>query len=374
MNNQNIKLAIISPARNVYSETFIQAHKEMVNDEVFYYYGGHLPRYLEAKYSFISGRSRLINALKAKVLGKFESGLEYALYHSFKKEKIDVVLAEYGPTGEAVLSVCKASKLPLIVHFHGYDASRFKTISDHAEYKNIFEYAHKVIVVSQVMSEKLIKLGCSKDKIVLNPCGPNQQFFKLRPSCQSHTFIGIGRFVDKKAPYYTILAMSEVLKSHPDARLILAGEGPLKNMCQNLVSYLGLEKVISFPGIISSDEYRVYLKDSLAFVQHSVTAEDGDMEGTPVAILEASAAGLPVVSTRHAGIPDVIQDGVTGFLVNEHDVMGMTNAMLKCLENPLMAKRMGELGKENIRTYFSMERHIGIIDELVNSAFNYTHR
>src|SRR5690606_9989960 len=112
-------------------------------------------------------------------------------------------------------------------------------------------------------------------------------------------------------------------ENHSDAKLIMAGDGQLLNTCQNLIRYLGIESQVEFVGIIAPEKFRHLLTESRGLVQHSITAESGDMEGTPVAVLEASAAGIPVISTFHAGIPDVIKNGETGLLCEEHDVYGM---------------------------------------------------
>ncbi len=122
------------------------------------------------------------------------------------------------------------------------------------------------------------------------------------------------------------------------------------------------------PGVLTPLEFQAHLKEACAFVQHSITAYDGDMEGTPVAVLEASAAGLPVISTFHAGIPDVIIDGETGLLCEEHDVDGMAKNMIKILDNFGLAKRMGAAGKKRIKENFSMEKHLGILSEVVQKA------
>src|SRR5690606_18550174 len=125
----------------------------------------------------------------------------------------------------------------------------------------------------------------------------------------------------------------------------MAGDGQLLNICKNLVKYLNLQSHVEFPGIITPETYRKYLEESLAFLQHYITTETGDMERTPLAVLEASAAGIPVISTNHAGIPDVIIDGETGLLCKEHDVEGMAQHMITLLDNPEKAKRIGAAGK-----------------------------
>lgn len=367
----NMNLAIISPSPNAYSETFIQAHKRIPGVKVFYYCGGGIPNFLEGHGAVAS------KTLWTKISRNFrhrlkKTGLslsEEALVRSFKKHRIDCVLAEYGTTAVAVFNVCKKLNIPLIPHFHGYDASAYEVLDEYKNaYKAIFQYSSAVVAVSKVMVRKLVELGCPESKLVWNPCSPDDMFLTLEPTLSKKQFIGIGRFVDKKAPYYTLLAFQKTLKKHPDARLIIGGNGPLLNTCNNLVKYLKIEKNVSFPGIITPDQYLDYLKESIAFVQHSITAESGDMEGTPVGVLEASAAGLPVISTIHAGIPDVIIHGKTGLLCQEHDVDQMATHMLQMLDDKEVAIIMGAAGKENIRNNFSMEQHLRVLGEVVGNA------
>ena len=104
------------------------------------------------------------------------------------------------------------------------------------------------------------------------------------------------------------------------------------------------------------------------FVQHSVEAASGDCEGTPVAIIEAGATGLPVVATRHGGIPDVVIEGETGFLVDEHDVDGMAHCMLRLAEDPALAGRLGEAARARIESCFSMQRSIGELWRIIQSC------
>lgn len=365
-----MNIALCSPNKNSYSETFIQAHKEYLEGNIFYYYHGELPTKLEGGLVINSRKSRIVDIFKGHLRLNKYSLAEQALITSFKLKKIDLVFAEYGPTGARMLPVCKALGLPLIVHFHGVDASKYQVLENNENYLELFEYARYVVAVSKQMYSKLLKLGCPEEKLVYNVYGPRDEFFEVSPKFKKPQFISIGRFVDKKAPYYLILSFMKVLEKHPDATLIMAGKGNLLNACKNLVSYYDLEKNIHFPGVISADEFRDYLGDSLALLQHSIKAEDGDMEGTPLSILESSAAGLPVIATRHAGIPDVIIDGTTGFLVEEHDVDGMALKIISLIENIERAQHMGQSGKKNIRENFTLERHIAKLNELVKTTFD----
>jgi glycosyltransferase involved in cell wall biosynthesis len=361
-------LAILSSSQNAYSETFIQAHKQIPDVNVRYYYGDPYPIFLED--SGALERSLWISAflhLSDRILGsKFVDRRESLLFRSLRREKIDCVLAEYGVTGANVLNVCKKRKLPLIVTFFGYEISAHQILQQYQQsYVEMFQYVSAIVIVSEHMRQRLENLGCPADKIYFSPSGPHEMFFDVRPDFSQKLFVSTGRFVDKKAHYYTILAFNHVLKKHPEARLIIAGDGVLMNACVNLVRYLRIEHAVSFPGVITLQEFAAHLAVARAYVQHSITALSGDMEGTPVAVMESSAAGVPVVSTRHAGIPDVVIDGETGLLVDEHDVDGMAQAMLKLLEDRQLAVEMGAKGRDFILKNFSRQKHLALLSRIV---------
>jgi glycosyltransferase involved in cell wall biosynthesis len=180
----------------------------------------------------------------------------------------------------------------------------------------------------------------------------------------------VGRFVDKKAPYLTILAFKKVSEEFPTAKLIMIGNGPLLNTCKNLAEAMNLTDKIEFKGVLKPLEIQSLFEDSLAFVQHSIVADDGDAEGTPVAVLEAQAAALPVISTWHAGIPDVVIHEETGMLVKERDVEGMANNMLRLLREEGLAKRLGESGRKRVKNNFTLEKHLGILESVLMEAIS----
>ncbi|MBF8150980.1 glycosyltransferase [Winogradskyella sp. F6397] len=362
-----MNIALFSPSKNPYSETFIQAHKNYLKGNMFYFYGSGSDIRLEGVGELEASFYYDLLKVKGKLLGrKYGYAWEQVLLKALKKYKIDVVLVEYGNHAFYLKNVLNKLKIPIVVHFHGVDASSRYIIEYCNNYKTVFSFSSKVIAVSKLMVQNLFDLGCPMEKLVCNPCGPNSDFFNVKAKFSKKQFIGIGRFVDKKAPYYTILAFKEVLIKYPEAILLLAGKGLLLDTCINLVKSLNLEKNVSFLGVITPHEFQNYLSESLAYVQHSITASSGDKEGTPVAVLEASAAGLPVISTKHAGIPDVIIEGETGLLCNEHDVVKMTQNMLFLLDNPKKAILMGEQGRKNISEHFTLDRHISILQKIID--------
>ena len=360
-----LNIAIVSPNKNSYSETFIQAQKERLKGNMFYYFNGFMPTKLEGHDDFIIKHGGL-----KKKLGLIGSDiLAQSLENSFKQEKIDIVLAQYGPTGETVASICKKLNIPLVVHFHGYDASVDEVINRYDNYKCLFEVAHSVIVVSNVMYDNLLKLGCPEEKLCYNVYGANPDFQKVVTKFIKKQAVAIGRFTDKKAPYYTILAFKELLKHHPDAKLLFAGKGELLEVCENLVRHEGLQDSIKLIGVINHEELIKLFSESLCFLQHSITANNGDQEGTPLAILEACLAGLPVVSTYHAGIQDVISHNETGLLVKEHDVADMAKQMIRLFDDIDFAKSVGEKAKAHHISNFSMKRYIDKLDTILLNAF-----
>lgn len=365
-----MNIALVSPSKKLYSETFIEAHKEQLKGKIFFYYGGEIPNELEGVRLINSRKSRILDIIKGHFNINSFSLAEQALISSFKKNNIELIFAEYGTTGQSLLPVAEELGLPLIVHFHGFDASRYSTIKSNNNYRKLFNYASYVVVVSRKMEKDLLALGCPTEKLIYNVYGPREEFNEVAPKFSKSQFVAIGRFVNKKAPYYLILSFKEVIAKYPEAKLIIAGDGNLLSACKNLTNYYGLNESIQFPGIITGDKYREYLSESLAMVQHSITAENGDSEGTPVAILEASAAGLPIIATVHGGIPDIIENNKTGFLVDEHDVKGFTDKMLFLLKDKAAAKELGQRGKENIKTNFNLNRHIKVLNNLIGQALN----
>ncbi|WP_027136912.1 glycosyltransferase family 4 protein [Gaetbulibacter saemankumensis] len=369
MKHRDLNIAIFTPSRNPYSETFIQAHKRYLKGNIFYFYamGGNIQ--LENRPPLATFITKAFLKFYEKLFKKGSNYVwETVLLKALKAYKIEAILVEYGTHAHHLRRVLKASGLPVVVHFHGFDASVRPTINGCDSYKEVFEMANKVVAVSRVMEQSLLTLGCPRYKLVYNVYGPQPEFMEVQATFAKKQFVAIGRFVNKKAPYYTILAFISVIEKYPDAMLLMAGQGELYNTCNNLIKYYGIEQNIKLLGVIRPKDYRGLLEESLAFVQHSVTAINGDMEGTPLAVLEASAAGLPVISTRHAGISDVVVHGETGLLCDEHDVETMSKHMLMLLDDVEKAKRMGEKGKKRIQELFSLEHHIDGLQQLLEAS------
>jgi glycosyltransferase involved in cell wall biosynthesis len=363
-----MNLAIFSPSQNPYSETFIQAHKNYIkSDKLYYIYGGSLQNL------FVENKGRLINPKKQlllKSISKLTSKdtkilLENEVKKQLKALKIDVALIEYGTHAMKFISIFEKANIPFVVHFHGYDASKKQILERNGNYKELFFTANYVVTVSKIMYNHLKELGCPENKLVYNVYGANPIFKERKPEFSKKQAVAIGRFVDKKAPYYTIMAFKEVVKKHPDAQLKMAGRGILMNTCFNLIKYFNLENNVTLLGIVTPEEIAKLMQESYCFVQHSITAESGDQEGTPLAVLESALSGIPVVSTYHAGIPDVIEHEKTGLLSEEHDVDKMAENLIRIFDNVNYAKELGQQARQIHIEKYSLDRHIKNLENVL---------
>jgi len=371
------KICIISPGKNVYSETFIKAHIDLLPAEKFHLYGLYgdaFPKFIgENKpiYSVLNLWSFAELGFKRKVLRK---PIDLITKQAFKKflqqNSIDGVLAEYGHVGAAVMDVCHELKIPLIVHFHGIDAydERF-LLNIGQNYPALFKKAAATVAVSHDMERQLLRLGAIRSKLYYNPYGVDTKLFSnANPARAPLNYTAVGRFTDKKAPHLLIVAFSKVAAKFPEARLKMIGEGALQEACKQLAKALKIEKSVEFLGVRTSSEVSDLLLNSRAFVQHSVTTSSGDSEGTPNSVLEAGAAGLPVIATRHAGICDVVIENETGFLVDERDIEGMADYMIMVANDPDLASRLGSAARTRICSEFSMDKRINKLWDIIASV------
>ncbi|OFZ55677.1 MAG: hypothetical protein A3D92_14625 [Bacteroidetes bacterium RIFCSPHIGHO2_02_FULL_44_7] len=218
------------------------------------------------------------------------------------------------------------------------------------------------------MCTRLLTLGCPEEKVHYLPYGVDATFFTPAEDAGAY-FLSCGRFVEKKGPLLTLEAFSRVRSNFPEARLRMIGDGPLLEAARNLADEMGLNAHVDFLGVLPPDRVAKEMRNAFCFLQHSKTTSDHDSEGTPLAILEASATGLPIVATRHAGIVDVVEDKRSGLLVKEGDVVEMANCMETLLNDPLKAKQLGVRGREIILEKFQQSHYLAALSQLIERCY-----
>jgi glycosyltransferase involved in cell wall biosynthesis len=356
-------LCVVSPEQNAYSQTFVRAHKKYLPATVKSLHTNDYETLADDSGPLVRPElsARLSRAMLRRSLNLSPQYFQqHALRRFLARNKVEAVLAEFGPTATLVMEACKKMRVPLVAHFHGFDAYRRSTLESYSSrYTELFEAAAALIAVSRDMQAQLVSLGAPAPKIHYNSCGVDPSMFKgANPLHSSPTFVAIGRFVNKKAPHLTLLAFKRTLGNVPEARLLMIGDGPLWEACDQMRRSLGLSGSVELLGRRSQAEVAAVMKKARAFVQHSITTHDGDSEGTPVAVLEACASGLPVVATRHAGIKDAVIHEKTGFLVNEGDINSMAEKMTQLARQPQLAADLGKAGREWVSSEYSMDRSI----------------
>jgi colanic acid/amylovoran biosynthesis glycosyltransferase len=346
------------------SETFIQDHIDSLSAETVFLHG-RCPMIGPRPAPPLVGR-----LFSSRFLPRPDWTATRAYEHAFRRIRPDVVLAEYGPAGVMVLDACRTLGIPLVVHFHGYDASLREVVERYADgYRTMFETADAIVAVSRSMEARLVALGASPTKVRYNPYGVDCDRFRGGdPAAAPPVLVAVGRLVEKKGPLLTIRAFAAVHRTYTDARLRVIGEGPLRHECVRLVRELGLQHAVTLLGAQPHAVVAQEMRRARAFVQHSLEASTGDSEGTPVAVLEAGATGLPVVSTRHGGIPDIVIDGDTGLLVAEGDVEGMATAMARLVTDPARASRLGAAARRHVSTHHARGERLATLWSILASC------
>ena len=363
------RVAVFSPNQSSPSETFVRAHIERLPFETVHIYGGGWQR------RGTSGWVWPILRYPGWAIGKVAPAagrtlFARALAHKLRRLKIDVALAEYGMTGAEIQDACRLARVPLVVYFYGFDAFSRSILEEYLpEYRRMFDSAAAIIAVSDTIRKRLDEWGAPPERTPHLVCGVDPlRFHGAAPADAQPHFVAVGRFVEKKAPHLTVLAFRDVFAAHPSARLSMVGDGALLGPTRRLAAALGLEESIEFLGVQAPEAVAALLRTARAFVQHSLVAEDGDSEGTPVGILEAQMSGLPVVSTFHSGIPEVVEDGVTGLLVREGDAAGMGKMMSRLASDPVLAGQMGTQARERALQLFALDTHLAKLAEILEQA------
>lgn len=256
-----------------------------------------------------------------------------------KQWNIKLIHAHYGYNGLNILPVVKKLRIPLITTFHGNDISSL--LKKRAYVKSLQELFCDentyFIGVSEYIKNKLIDFGANEERIIKHYIGTNLDKFKFRDASpvvsEPIRFLQISNFVEKKGHIYTVTAFSKFIKKFPNARLVLGGTGPMEDTIRSLCNRLGIKDKVEFLGRINPDDVNNKMQDADIFVHNSITGRDGSQEGIPTVIMEAMATGLPVLSTRHAGIPELVENGVEGFLSEEKNIDEYVNSFQKMIEN-----------------------------------------
>lgn len=346
----------------------IEIHHLMERVHYFDMPSNRLKRILKALYLLITNFNKapaaILRALNIFKYGK--QALSLRLFYTLlpfigKESTYHIIHCHFGPNGIfGVLLKELGIKGKIITTFHGYDMSVFISSNGNKVYKNLFLNGDLFLPISDCWRRKLVELGCDVEKIMTHHVGIDLEKFKyserkIQPG-EPVKILTVGRLVEKKGHEYAIKAVAKVIAKHRNVIYAVAGDGPLRNRLEDLVLESGIENYVQFLGAVEQDEVLKLLQNIHIFLLPSATASNGDMEGIPVSLMEAMATGMPAISTYHSGIPELIQDGKSGFLVPERDVNTLAEKLEYLIEHPEQWPEMGRFGRKFVEENYDIKR------------------
>jgi colanic acid/amylovoran biosynthesis glycosyltransferase len=270
-----------------------------------------------------------------------------------------LVHAHFGRSGALALPIARRLHVPLVVSFYGGDATKDKhyrrqllpTIYQRRLNELQTETA-LFLCVSAFIRDQLLARGFPREKLFVQRSGVNLDTpIEAGDPAPPGYVMFAGRFVEKKGVTYLIEAVRRLEAEGRDVRLLLVGAGPLESELRRATASL---KHVEFRGWMPNNELRRWMRGALALCVPSVHAADGDAEGLPTVVIEAMAAGTPVIGSHHAGIGEAIEDERTGFLVPEQDPNAIAAALRRLLDDPGLRRQLGENARSAAVEHFDM--------------------
>ncbi|AEV82948.1 glycosyl transferase family 1 [Actinoplanes sp. SE50] len=281
----------------------------------------------------------------------------------------DLVHAHFSGDGWLVSHTARELGVPLVVTAHGHDVTRqpsspgAKGVRYRRNLHSVFQRATTVIAVSEVIRQQAIRWGADPAKVRVHYTGIAVPA-TVEPLPKRWDVVFIGRFVAKKGVDDLLTALS--MLDEPRPRVLLIGDGELLPAMRDRARESRVD--VTFAGSLPPDEVRRHLLESRLLACPSKTAPDGDTEGLPTTILEAAALGLPVVATRHSGIPEAVVDGETGLLSPEGDPAALAASLRRLLADEELRQRLGEQGRKHVTAHFDLTEQTRGLERLYDEA------
>lgn len=292
------------------------------------------------------------------------------LRRALRRHGTAVLHAHFGYTGHQILPVKARTGLPLVTSFYGEDASaRPADPTWRRRYAELFERGDRFLAEGPAMRQRLVALGCPPQKIAIQPIAiPVARYpfrERRRRAGQPVRLLFCARLREKKGLAYALEAFARVRADHTDVTLRVAGDGPERAGIEAQIDRLGLRDAVEMLGAIPHEQFVKELESADLFVQPSVTAQDGDSEGgAPTTLLEAQACGLPILSTLHADIPNVVGHLDSGLLAPERDSEALASHLELLLEEPERWPAMSRAGRARVEQFHDVSRLIPRLEDL----------
>ena len=279
----------------------------------------------------------------------------------------------FGHIGVHLLPMLSKCPVPVIVSFHGADA---QVDLDRPKYaaatRRMLSLARLTLVRSESIAGRLRDMGCPAEKIRIHRTGIplNQITYRQRSTPPDGVWkcLQACRLIENKGLETTLRAVTEFHRKYPSATLTIAGEGPMLGRIHALAAELGISAQLKTPGFLTQEALGAVLAESHLFLHPSELGRDGDQEGVPNSMLEAMAAGIPPVATFHGGIPEAVENGVSGLLVAERDSAALAQAMLALASEPTRYTSMSAAARTRVATRFDITATVRALEGFYDEA------
>lgn len=290
-----------------------------------------------------------------------------ALSRALAAAEARLVHIYFGHIGVHLYPFIESARLPVVISFHGADAQVDHESRVYAEIsRQVLARVRLVLARSESIARRIEALGCDPAKIRLHrtgvPLGEIAFHQRNPPADGAWRCIQACRLIAKKGIHTSLRAFAEFARRHPPAHFTIAGEGPLLEELRGFAAQLGIEEKVTYAGFLTQSDLQRLYGDSHLFLHPSELGPDGDQEGIPNSMLEAMASGLPVVATRHGGIPEAVADGQSGLLVEERDHAGLAAAMLRLTEEPALYEAMSRAASARVREAFDSDEQARVLE------------
>lgn len=292
----------------------------------------------------------------------------YRVAAFLRRAPYDLIHCHFGPNGQlaCLLKDLGATRAPIVTQFHGYDVSSFIRQNGKQVYRDLFDKGDLFLCVSDRIRARIVDLGCEPTRAVVHRVGVDVDELRFH---RTPIDVGgplrvltVGRLEEKKGIEYGIRAVNGLRSRYPRLKYTIIGDGSLRQSLTDLVRQLGAEAQVELVGWMLSDQVRAQMARADVLLVPSVTASNGDEEGVPTVLMEALAAGLPVVASSHAGIPELVLHGESGLLAQERSSEGLAQQLEYLFTHPEHAAAMSERGRQMVELRHDAER---LNDELL---------
>ncbi|UCC38738.1 MAG: glycosyltransferase [Candidatus Aminicenantes bacterium] len=299
----------------------------------------------------------------------------YFSRHSFAKSVIKerdakLIHAHFGPESVYALRLKRSLRIPLITTFYGYDISKLAQRKRWmSRYKILFEEGDLFLVEGSHMKSMLVDLKCPEEKIQIQRISIPLNRILFRPrkpkkKGESVVLLFSGRFEEKKGLLYALKAVEEAKERSNNIEFRLIGDGSLKPKIEEFIKTHRMGDYVQILGFLNYDDYLKEMLKADIFIHPSITASDGNSEGgAPTTILEAQATGLPVISTYHADIPNVVVPGKSALLSREKDYKATSEHIEYLLKNQDAWEQMGHVGRDFVEAHHNVKKEVDVLEQ-----------